>query len=69
MHPVPETMTPILHEFAEVFQPLEGLPPSRHIGHSIHLILGSALPNAPTYRLAPTKNRGNGKTTYQPHQL
>jgi hypothetical protein len=48
-------MTPLLHEFVEVFQPLEGLRPSHHIDHSIHLIPGSALPNTPTYRLAPTK--------------
>jgi hypothetical protein len=54
-HLVPETMTPLLQEFAEVFQPPEGLSPSRHIDHSIHLIPGSALPNAPTYRLAPTE--------------
>ena len=38
-HPVPETMTLLLHDFAEVFQPLEGHPPSQHIDHSIHLIL------------------------------
>jgi hypothetical protein len=55
MHHVPETMTPLLHEFVEVFQPPEGLPPSRHIDHSIHLILGSALPNTPTY--APTETK------------
>jgi hypothetical protein len=56
-HPIPETMTPLLHEFAEVFQPREGLPPSCHIDHSIHLIPGSTLPNAPTYRLAPTETK------------
>jgi hypothetical protein len=56
-HPIPETMTPLLHEFPKVFQPLEGLPPSRHIDHSIHLIPGSSLPNAPTYWLAPTKTK------------
>ena len=38
-HPVPETMTLLLHDFAEVFQPLKGHPPSQHIDHSIHLIL------------------------------
>jgi hypothetical protein len=38
-----------------VFQSLVGLPPSRQIDHSIHLIPGSALPNAPTYRFPPTK--------------
>jgi hypothetical protein len=27
-HIVPKTMTPLLHKFAEVFQPPEGLPPS-----------------------------------------
>ena len=52
-HPIPEAMTPLLKEFADVFQPPMGLPPSRHIDHSIHLLLRSALPNAPTYRLAP----------------
>jgi hypothetical protein len=46
-------MTPLLHEFTEVFQPPEGLPPSRHIDHSIHLIPGYSLPNSPTYRLPP----------------
>jgi hypothetical protein len=50
-------MTPLLHEFAEVFQPLDGLPPSCHIDHSINLTPGSSLPNAPTYRLAPTKTK------------
>jgi hypothetical protein len=54
MHHVPENMTPLLHEFAKVFQPREGLPPSRHIDHSIHLILGFSLPNTPTDWLAPT---------------
>ena len=48
-------MTPLLKEFVNVFQPPMGLPPSRHIDHSIHLIPGSALPNAPTYWLAPTE--------------
>jgi hypothetical protein len=52
-HPVPKTMTPLLHEFAKVFQPPKGLPPSRHIDRFIHPIPGSALPNAPTYRLPP----------------
>jgi hypothetical protein len=52
-HPVPEAMTPLLREFFDVFQTPTGLPPSRHIDHSIHLIPGSALPNAPTYWLAP----------------
>jgi hypothetical protein len=55
MHPIPENMNPLLHEFVEVFQPPDGLPHSRHIDHSIHLIPGSALPNAPTYWLAQTK--------------
>ena len=55
MHLVPETMTPLLHEFSEVFQPIEGIPPSRHIDYSIHLIPISALPNAPIYWLAPTE--------------
>jgi hypothetical protein len=53
MHPILEIDTPLLHEFAEVFQPPEGLPPSFHIDHSIHLIPISALPNTPTYQLAP----------------
>jgi hypothetical protein len=44
-------MTPLFHEFAEVFKPLEGL----HIDHSIHLIPGYALPNAPSYWLGPTE--------------
>jgi hypothetical protein len=52
-HLVPKAMTPLLQEFADVFQIPTGLPPSRHIDHSIHLILGSTLPNAPTYRLTP----------------
>ena len=46
-------MTPLLKEFANVFQPPRGLPPSKHIDHSIHLIPRSSLPNAPTYRLDP----------------
>ena len=37
--PVPKTMNLLLHDFAEVFQPLEGHPPSQQIDHSIHLIL------------------------------
>jgi hypothetical protein len=44
-------MNPLLHEFVEVFQSPEGIPLSRHIDHSIHLIPGSTLPNAPTYKL------------------
>jgi hypothetical protein len=48
-------MTTLLHEFVEVFQPSEGLPPSCHTDHSIHIIPGSTLPNASTYRLAPTE--------------
>jgi len=52
-HPVPEEMAPLLQEFSDVFQTPTGLPPSRHIDHSIDLILGSALPNAPTYQLSP----------------
>jgi hypothetical protein len=38
-HPILETMNPLLQEFSKVFQPSEGLPPSRNIDHSIHLIL------------------------------
>ena len=57
MHPVLETTTPLLHEFAEVFQPPEGLPPSHHIDHFIYLIPRSTLPNAPTYQLAQTKTK------------
>jgi hypothetical protein len=57
MHPIPENMTPLLHEFAKVFQPPEGLPPSHHIDHSIHLILGFSLPNTPTDQLAPTETK------------
>jgi len=52
-HPIPEAMTPLLQEFSDVFQPPTGLLPSQHIEHSIHLILGFSLPNAPTYQLAP----------------
>ena len=54
MHPIPETITRLLHEFAEVFQPPDGL---RHIDHSINIIPGSALPNARTYQLAPTEKK------------
>jgi hypothetical protein len=56
-HPVPETMTPLLHEFTEVFQPSERLSPSCHIDNSIHIIPRYALPNAPTYLLAPRETK------------
>ena len=52
-HIIPQAMNSLLQEFFDVFQTPTGLPPSRHIDHSIHLILGSALPITPTYRLAP----------------
>jgi len=53
-HLVCEMMTPLHQEFSYVFQPPEGIPPSQNIVHSIHLILGSSLPNDPNYHLAPT---------------
>jgi len=49
----PKEMAPLLQEFSDIFETPMGLPPSRHIDHSINIIPGSALPNAPTYRLAP----------------
>jgi hypothetical protein len=54
-HPVPQDMAPLLREFVDVFQPPTRLPPPppHHIDHSINLILGASLPNAPSYRLAP----------------
>jgi len=52
-HATPKEMAPFLQEYADIFQTPTGMPPSRHIDHSINLIPGSALPNAPTYRLAP----------------
>jgi len=51
-HLVPEAINPLIQESTDVFQTPTGLPPSRHIDHSIHLIPGPSLPNAPTYRLA-----------------
>jgi len=48
-HIVPESMTPLLQESFDVYQTPTTLPPSRHIDHSIHVIPGLALPNAPTY--------------------
>jgi len=51
-HPILETMTPLLQESSNVFHTPTDLPPSRHIDHSIHLLPGPALPNAPTHRLA-----------------
>jgi len=54
-HPVPERMANLLTEFADIFHTPTALPPHRHIDHSIDLIPGSSLPNAPTYRLAPTE--------------
>ena len=52
-HPVLEAMNPLLKEFSDVFQPPMGLPSSSHIDHSIYLITRYALPNSPTYQLAP----------------
>lgn len=54
-HLVPERMANLLTEFADIFHTPTALPPHRHIDHSINLIPGSSLPNAPTYRLAPTE--------------
>lgn len=48
-------MAHLLMEFVDIFQTPIELPPNRHIDHSINLIPGFSLPNAPTYRLAPTE--------------
>eukprot|EP00253_Pinus_taeda_P007128 PITA_07128 len=52
-NPVPPSMAPLLHEFANVFTEPTGLPPARSVEHHIDLIPGASLPNAPSYRLAP----------------
>ena len=52
-HATLKEMAPLLQEYADIFQTPTSMPPSCHIDHSINLIPGAALPNAPTYRLAP----------------
>ena len=47
----PKTLA-LLTDFEDVFSPPKGLPP-RAIEHSIDLILGASLPNAPSYHLDP----------------
>jgi len=48
-----EALQPVLHKFSDVFEPPNGLPPVCPIAHTIDLISGAMLPNAPAYRLAP----------------
>ena len=51
-NPAPLDMAPLLHEFEDIFIQPMGLPPSRSIEHTIDLIPGTSLPNAPSYHLA-----------------
>lgn len=46
-------MATLLSEFSDVLSPPEGLSSKRPIEHSIDLIPGAALLNAPSYCLAP----------------
>ena len=46
-------MSPLLHEFVDLFTQPIGLPPFFSIEHIIDLIPKISLPNALSYRLAP----------------
>ena len=48
-------MAHLLTEFVDIFHTPSGLPPNCRIDHSINLIPDSSLPNATTYKLAPTE--------------
>ena len=52
-NPVPPSMAPLLHEFANVFTQPTGLPPVRSVEHHIDLIPGASLQNTPSYCLSP----------------
>ncbi|XP_024014928.1 uncharacterized protein LOC112088850 [Eutrema salsugineum] len=56
---IPPEVQGILNKFKDVF-PEEippGLPPLRGIEHQIDLVLGSALPNKPAYRINPEETK------------
>jgi len=54
----PHCLDNLVEEFHDVFQdPSKGLPPLRGIEHQIDLIMGSYLPNRPTYRTNPNETR------------
>jgi len=49
---IPLKVQELLQEFGDVFpkEILSGLPPLRGIEHQINLVLGTSLPNRPSYR-------------------
>jgi len=63
---VPSDMLPLLQDFIDVFSLPSGLPAHRPIEHTIDLILGTSLPNAPSYYLAP---HDSAEIEYQIYQL
>jgi len=50
LHPI---VSALLDEYAHLFEPVSGLPPSRHCDHSIPLISGAQLVFVRPYRYAP----------------
>jgi len=52
----PTKIVHLFHESLDVFNQPTDLPLSRSIGHTINLILGSSLLNAPSYHLAPRED-------------
>ena len=59
---VGEEMEPLLSEFADLFEPLSGVPPEDRIQHNIDLVPGAKPVMKRPYRLAETQMAGSDQT-------